>query len=250
MNTFELLTQHKSMRKYKDKAIDKATMERILEAGIRGSNTGNMQIYSIVVTQDPERKKELAKFHFGQKMVSEAAAVITVCVDINRYHKWCMLRNAGTAYDNFLWFLTGTVDATITTQNICVAAEAEGLGFCYLGTVLYNTPEIAGFLNLPKGVVPVTTLTMGYPDENPDMTDRLPLDGVVHYEQYHDYSNTDIENVFRDKENLPFSKEMVRINETENLAQIFTQKRYKKEDNVAISNKLLQYLKEADLMNQ
>ena len=249
MNTMELLMQHRSIRKYKPQAIEQNTLNRILEAGIRGSNTGNMQIYSIVVTQDAERKKELAKFHFGQKMVEDAAAVVTVCVDINRYHKWCMLRNAGTAYDNFLWFATGVVDATIATQNICVAAEAEGLGFCYLGTVLYNAPEIAQYLKLPKGVVPVTTITMGYPDEAPELTERLPLTGVVHYEEYHDYSDEDINNVFAEKENLPFSKEMVRINGTENLAQIFTQKRYKKEDNMFMSQKLLKFLHDSDFMN-
>lgn len=249
MNTIDLLLQHRSIRKYKAQSIEKEKLNRILEAGVRGSNTGNMQIYSIVVTQDAERKKELAKHHFGQKMVVDAGAVVTVCVDINRYHKWCMLRNAGTAYDNFLWFATGVVDATIVTQNICVAAEAEGLGFCYLGTVLYNAPEIANFLELPKGVVPVTTITVGYPDEMPVLTERLPLEGVVHYERYNDYSDSDINRIFEEKENLPFSKEMVKVNNTENLAQIFTQIRYKKADNVMMSKKLLNFLHESCFMN-
>ena len=87
MNTIDLLLQHRSIRKYKAQSIEKEKLNRILEAGVRGSNTGNMQIYSIVVTQDAERKKELAKHHFGQKMVVDAGAVVTVCVDINRYHK-------------------------------------------------------------------------------------------------------------------------------------------------------------------
>ena len=65
MNAIELLMQHRSVRKYKSQPIEQNKLNRILEAGIRGSNTGNMQIYSIVVTQDSERKKELAKFHFG-----------------------------------------------------------------------------------------------------------------------------------------------------------------------------------------
>ena len=249
MNTLDFLTKHTSIRKYKDAAIAPETLSEILEAGTRGSNTGNMQIYSIVVTQDKERKKELAKYHFGQKMVEDAAAVVTVCVDINRYHKWCLQRNAGIAYDNFLWFVSGLEDATITTQNICVAAEAKGLGICYLGTVLYNAPEISAFLNLPKGVVPVTTITMGYPDETPTQTERLPLSGVVHYETYKDYTAEDIDAVFAEKEALPFSKEMVRINQTENLAQIFTQKRYKKEDNMFMSRKLLKFLEESGFMN-
>ena len=67
MNTIELLMQHRSIRKYKSQTIEQSTLTRILETGIRGSNTGNMQIYSIVVTQDSERKKELAKFILVRK---------------------------------------------------------------------------------------------------------------------------------------------------------------------------------------
>lgn len=246
--TLSLLKNHRSVRKYTDQPIPQPLMDQILEAGMRGSNTGNMQIYSVVVTRDAQRKKELAQFHFNQPMVSSAAAVITVCIDINRWNKWCLQRNADPGYDNLLWLLTGTVDATIVSQNICVAAEAAGLGICYLGTVLYNAPEIAQYLNLPKGVVPVTTITMGYPAENPQPSDRLPLDGIVHYEQYNDYSSQQIDSVFSGKENLPQTKELIQQNGTENLAQIFTTKRYTKADNIAISEKLDKYLRDSGFL--
>lgn len=250
MDIIEHLLSHRSIRKYKDQKIEKQLLNKIIEAGIRTSNTGNMQIYSIIVTQDEEKRKELAKFHFNQQMVIDAPVVLTICADVNRFHKWCELRNAGTAYDNFLWFLTGTIDATIVTQNICVAAESEGLGICYLGTVNYNTPEISEFLNIPRGVVPVTTITIGYPDESPEQNERLPLDGVVHYEAYKDYSAEDIERIYQDKEALDFSKEIVKTNGVENLAQVFTQKRYAKKGNEAISKKLITYLKETGFIEE
>lgn len=246
--TLNLLKNHRSVRKYKDQPIEQELLDQILEAGMRGSNTGNMQIYSIVVTRDAQRKKELAKFHFNQPMVANAAAVITVCLDINRWDKWCLQRNADPAYDNLLWLLTGSVDATIVSQNICVAAEAQGLGICYLGTVLYSAPEIAEFLKLPKGVVPITTITMGYTDETPAESDRLPLDSVVHYEQYRDYTPADINKAFAEKENLQLTKDLIKENGTENLAQIFTQKRYTKADNIAISEKLYKYLKDSGFL--
>jgi len=246
--TLEMLKNHRSVRKYKDQPIEQELLDQILEAGMRGSNTGNMQIYSVVVTRDAQRKKELAQFHFNQPMVANAAAVITVCLDINRWDKWCLQRNAGPAYDNLLWLLTGSVDATIVSQNICVAAEAQGLGICYLGTVLYSAPEIAEFLKLPRGVVPITTITMGYPDETPAESDRLPLDSVVHYEEYRDYSPADIDKAFAEKENLQLTKDLIKENGTENLAQIFTQKRYTKADNIAISEKLYKYLKDSGFL--
>lgn len=240
--TISLLKSHRSVRKYTDQPIAQPLLDQILEAGIRGSNTGNMQIYSIVVTRDAKHKADLAKFHFNQPMVTSAAAVVTVCIDINRWDKWCLQRNADPGYDNLLWLLSGAVDATIVSQNICVAAEAAGLGICYLGTVLYNAPEIAEYLKLPKGVVPLTTITMGYPAEEPEASDRLPLHGVVHYEQYNDPTPEQIDMIFSEKENLPQTKVLIEQNGTDNLAQIFTTKRYTKEDNVAISEKLRNYL--------
>ena len=162
MDTINLLQNHRSIRKYKSTPIPSEVLERILECGCRASNTGNMQLYSIVVTQDPNLKQQLSQLHFGQG--SSAPVFLTLCVDINRYHHWCRLRGCDEPYGNLLWLMSGTVDASLCAQNICIAAEAEGLGFCYLGTVLYNTAAIAELLELPHGVMPVITLSMGYPD--------------------------------------------------------------------------------------
>ncbi len=248
MNTIDLLNSHRSIRKFQSRAIEQDKMSRILECGMRASNTGNMQIYSIIVTQQPDNVAALSKLHFGQG--STAPAFLTICVDVNRYHHWCRLRGCDEPYDNFLWLMSGTVDASLAAQNICVAAEAEGLGFCYLGTVMYNTKAIAELLELPKGVVPVVTLCMGYPDEQPAQSERLPLEGVVHDEKYHDYSDDDIERIHRIREEFPFNQEMVRQNGTRNLAEIFTKIRYPKKDNVAISQALLDFVTQAGMMEQ
>ena len=244
--TEELIKRHRSIRKFRDCAIEGDKMERILECGMRASNTGNMQIYSVIVTQERGNVASLSKLHFGQ--CSSAAAFLTICVDVNRYHHWCRLRGCDEPYDNFLWLMSGTVDASLAAQNICVAAEEEGLGFCYLGTVMYNTKAIAEELALPKGVVPVITIAMGYPDEEPQLSERLPLEGVVHQEKYHDYSDDDIERVHRIREEFPFNQEMVRQNGTRNLAEIFTKIRYPKKDNVEISRALLEFVEQAGMM--
>ncbi|MBP5189483.1 MAG: nitroreductase family protein [Bacteroidales bacterium] len=246
MNTIDLINNHRSIRKFKDKPIDKEVMDRILECGMRASNTGNMQIYSIIVTQERDNIEALSKLHFGQG--ATAAAFLTICVDVNRYHHWCRLRGCDEPYDNFLWLMSGTVDASLAAQNICIAAENEGLGFCYLGTVMYNTKNIAELLELPKGVVPVVTLCMGYPDETPSLSERLPLDGVVHQEKYHNYNDDDINRIHRIREEFPFNQEMVRQNGTRNLAEIFTKIRYPKKDNVVISQALMEFVKQAGMM--
>jgi len=80
----ELLKSHRTIRKYKAVDIPEKVLIDILECGIRASNTGNMQLYSIVVTQNVEKKAELAPFHFNQPMVKEAPLVLTICFDIKR----------------------------------------------------------------------------------------------------------------------------------------------------------------------
>lgn len=247
MNTIDLINRHRSIRKFKDLPIEKEKMDRILECGMRAPNTGNMQIYSIIVTEQRDNIEALSKLHFGQG--ATAAAFLTICVDVNRYHHWCRLRGCDEPYDNFLWLMSGTVDATLAAQNICIAAESEGLGLCYLGTVMYNTQAIAKLLELPKGVVPVVTLCMGYPAEEPALSERLPLEGVVHQEKYHDYSDDDIERIHRIREEFPFNQEMVRQNGTRNYCEIFTTKRYPRQMNEEVSAKLEAFLRGSGMMS-
>ena len=245
----DIMKNHRTIRKYSDKNIDDALLNEILEAGVRASTTGNMQVYSIVVTRDKEKKKELAPFHFGQPMVTNAPVVLTFCADFNRFNKWCEQRNAKPGYDNFLSFMTAAIDALLVAQNVCVAAESKGLGICYLGTTTYMADKIIEQLNLPKGVVPITTVTVGYPAEDPGLTDRLPLDAVVHYESYKDYSSVDIDKYYLGKENLEENKAFVKENNKENLAQVFTDVRYKKADNEHFSKVLLDVLKKQEFLD-
>lgn len=243
MNTIDLLNSHRSIRRYKATPIPQDLLDRIVEAGCRASNTGNMQLYSVIVTRDTDRIAQLSKLHFGQG--ATAPLFLTVCIDVNRYHHWCRLRDCDQPYSNLLWLLSATVDASLFAQNICIAAESEGLGFCYLGTVLYNTAAIAKLLDIPTGVVPIITLSMGYPDENPTQSERLPLEGIVHNETYRHYSDRDIDDIHRLREEFPFNQEMVKLNNVRNLAELFTTKRYPRKDNEAISAALRQFLNQA-----
>ncbi len=238
------ILQHRTIRKYKSKMIEKDILDKILEAGTRASTTGNMQVYSIVVSTDNPIKEELWKAHFRQDMVKQAPVVMTFCADFNRFNKWCEQRNAEPAYDNFLSFYTASIDALLVAQNVAIAAESYGLGICYLGTTTYMQNEIVNILDLPKNVLPVTTLVLGYPDEEVELTDRLPISAVVHNEKYKDYSAEDIDKIYEAKENLDSTKELIKINKTENLAQIFTQKRYTKKDNELFSDKFIKMLNE------
>jgi len=234
---------HRSIRKYKPYPIPVNILDRILEAASRASTTGNMQVYSIVVTTDEELKKQLLSCHFNQKMVVEAPVVLTFCADFNRFSLWCRQRQAEPGYNNFLSFFTAAIDALLAAQNACLEAENNGLGICYLGTTTYLANKIIDVLKLPELVVPVTTVVLGYPDENPPLTDRLPINAIVHQETYHDYLPEDIDKIYSEKENSVLYQSFIKEHHLETLAQVFTEKRYTRKDNEFFSEEFLKAIK-------
>lgn len=243
------LKTRRSIRKYADKPVGEDLLRRLLAVAERTQTMGNMQLYSVVATRDAEMKRRLAPAHFNQPMVTQAPVVLTICADFNRTVRWAEQRNAVPGYDNFLSFLNAATDALLFTQTFCNLAEAEGLGICYLGTTLYMPSQIIDVLKLPRLVMPVATLTVGWPDEHPEQTDRLPLDAVVHEEVYRDYSPADIDFYYKEKEALPENRHFVEINHKETLAQVFTDIRYNKKDNEAMSAGLLQALKQQGFLD-
>ncbi len=244
------IAEHRSIRSFESRKIEPAALKIALEAALRGSTCGNMQCYTLIVTQDKEQLKRLSPCHFGQVERMNAPCVVTVCADVARFSAWCKERNAEPQYDNFLWFVNGCIDGIMAAQNLTLEAEAQGLGICVLGTTLYTTDNIIEILELPKGVVPITAIAMGYPAEQPELTDRLPFEAVVHYERYTPNTPEYINELWAEKEQLPQSIELVAENGTENLAQIFTQNRYKGADNIAFSKKYIDTLKRQGFFNQ
>lgn len=246
-NAIDTMLQHRSVRRFTSEAVNPEQLDRILECGLRASNTGNMQLYSVIATQEEPLRSELCKLHFGQ--CATAPLWLTVCTDVARYHQYCRVNGCDEPYDNLLWFVSALVDASLCAQNICVAAESIGLGFCYLGTVNYNTRQIAELLQCPHGVVPVIAIAMGHPDEEPRHSERLGLDAIVHHETYHVPTDEELVAQHSVRDNDPFNKKMVEENGTRNYCEIFTTKRYPREMNVAVSRDLLQFLRDSGMWN-
>lgn len=246
----DILPDRRTIRKYTSKPVNDELLKGLLTVACRASTTGNMQVYSIIITRNEEMKRELAPLHFNQKMIVEAPVVLTFCADFNRFNLWCRLRNAEPGYNNFLSFITAAIDALLVAQTFCIAAESQSLGICYIGTTTYMAHKIVEVLKLPKGVVPVTTVTLGWPAEKPEQTDRLPLEAIIHEETYNDYTSESIVRYYKEKEERKDSQQFVKENNKETLAQVFTDVRYKKADNIHFSRTLLQVLKDQGFMEQ
>lgn len=232
-----------SIRKYSSREVSDELLNRLLEEAERTPTMGNLQLYSVVITRSEEGKKALAPAHFNQPMVTGAPVVLTICADYRRTTLWAENRKAHPGYDNSLSFMNAATDALLFTQTFCNLAEEEGLGTCFLGTTVYMPQMIIDTLKLPKLVMPVATITLGWPDEQPALSERLPLRSIIHQEAYEDYTPEKIDDFYAEKENLEVNKEFVRINHVETLAQVFTDIRYTKKDCEAMSKGLLDALK-------
>ena len=237
------INERKTIRKYSTKDVSEELLNRLLEEAERTPSMGNLQLYSVVVTRSEEKKQQLAPAHFNQPMVTEAPVVLTICADFRRTTLWAQNRKADPGYDNFLSFINAATDALLYTQTFCNLAEAEGLGTCFLGTTVYMPQLIIDTLQLPQLVFPVATITLGWPDEDPSLTDRLPLASIIHQETYEDYTPVRIDRFYAYKENLEENRHFVEINQKETLAQVFTDCRYTRKDNEAMSAGMMEALK-------
>lgn len=239
----ESVKNRRTIRKYSDREVSDKLLNELLETSFRTPTLGNMQLYSIIVTRDADKKAELAPAHFNQPVAKNAPVLLTFCADFNRFCKWCEERKAEPGYRNFHSFFNAAMDALFAAQTFCNLAEEAGLGTCYLGTTTYNEQMIIDILGLPQLVFPVTTVTVGYPAECPEQPDRLPIEGIIHQESYQEYTPTRIDKLYKEKEQREDSRRFVQENNKETLAQVFTDVRYTRKDNEYFSENFMKILR-------
>lgn len=257
MDVFEAINNHRSIRQYKPDPVPEELLSEILAAGIRASSSGNMQSYSIIVTRDRAIRERLYEPHMEQNMVLDAPVLLTFCADFNRMRQWLDLSNAPDNFDNFMSFMIAAIDATLVSQNVALAAEARGLGICYMGSTLASCDRIGEILQMPKSVFPVVGFSLGYPDEDPAPRDRLPMQGLIHDEVYQPQSAEQIREIYEDRELEGWKRymgnealrQMVEEAGVENLAQIYTVVKYTRESHRDFSRAVLDYLEKQDFMN-
>ena len=239
----------RSIRSYTKEEVSDALLNELLTQAMRTQTMGNLQLYSVVVTRSAEMKQRLAPAHFNQPMVTGAPVVLTFCADFRRTTRWAEERQADPGYDNLLSYQNAATDALLYCQTFCNLAEERGLGLCFLGTTVYMPQLIIDVLQLPQLVFPVATITLGWPAEEPALSDRLPLEAIRHDETYLDYTRARIDEMYAEKESLAVNQEFVRMNQKETLAQVFTDCRYTRKDNEAMSEGLCEALRRQGFLN-
>lgn len=244
----EYFFRRRSVRTFTDRPVEQPLLRKIVEQAAKAPTTGNMQLYSVVSTAEPERRTALSALHFNQQAAAGAPTMLTVCADLHRFERWCELSEAKPGLRNLPGFMYAFFDAVIFAQQLTTVAELSGLGTCYLGTTAFNAPEIAELLELPDGVVPLLTLAVGYPAEEGVATERIAIDGILHSERYTAFSDQQIRDIYAPKDKYPANAAFVAENEKSTLAQVFTDVRYPRAMNEEFSTKLSDFLAKQGLM--
>ena len=240
----EYFSKRATVRNYEKRHIPESLLDDILERAMRAPTCGNMQLYSVVVTRNPEKLARLAKEHFNQPASTGADVILTICADFNRFTEWCEASGAKPGYDNFHSFMMALTDAVIYAQQVVTIAEMEGLGTCYLGTVNYNARQISDLLELPNLVVPVASLSLGYPADVATQCERLPLAAIKHTETYRKDAPEEVVELFKAKDEFADNRKFMEENGKESLAQVFTDIRYPESVNLSVSESFMQLLKD------
>ena len=185
--TLETIFQHRSIRTYCDKPIPKDTLELLIAAGQSASNSSNLQSWSLVAVEDPERKDRLSKLSGNQEHIRTCPLFLVWLADLSRLE--ALGKKRGLPYEglNYLELLTvGMIDAALASQNAALAAESIGLSIVYIGGIRNNPEAVAQELCLPPRVFPVFGMCVGYcdPEKSSSIKPRLPQAAIAHREQY------------------------------------------------------------------
>ena len=185
--TMETMLAHRSVRRFSNRNMPDGLLEELIACGQQASTSSNLQAYTIIHIEDPDRKDALAKLCADQTQIHESAVFLAFCADLNR----CKM--AGELHDVVRFdgdfaeaLLLATVDVALVMQNVAVAAESAGLGICMIGAMRNHPGAVGELLELPDYVYAVSGLCIGYPNQEPEVKPRLPIGAVLHQERYLD----------------------------------------------------------------
>ena len=180
----DLIYQHGSVRSYKPDPVPDELIRSIVEAGQRSSTSSNLQMYSVVVVKGQARREELSVLCGQQAFIAQAPVFLAWCADLSRLDRVCQAIGYSHVSGYMENLLLSLVDVSLAAQNATLAAEAHSLGICYIGGIRNNLRQVVEMLQLPRLVFPLFGMTLGYPEREPRTRPRLPLEAILHWEQY------------------------------------------------------------------
>lgn len=174
-NLLNPLKQRRSVRRFQNRLVPEHLIIQMIEMGQRAPTAS--ELYSVILVRDPDKRRQLP-------YKRENAEILVICVDFHRLRY--LLKSQGEdiiEMDSWL-FIWGLIDASLFLQNIITAAEIFGLGSVILGGIALEMRKVCQVLEIPKYVIPIAGLAVGYADEDPPLRPRLDINNVLHLDRY------------------------------------------------------------------
>ncbi len=185
----ERFLNHRSVRHFADQPISEEIAVGLVAAAQSAATSSNLQLWSIVSVQDPNRRSKIAHFCGDQKHVETCGLFFAFLADV---HRICAAAQRvgekadGLDYTEF--YTMAVIDAALAAERMVCAAEALGLGICYIGGLRNHPQGIKELLGFPEGVFGVFGLCIGWPAEpvTAEIKPRLAQEAVWFKEKYCD----------------------------------------------------------------
>jgi len=185
----ESLFKHKSIRKYKNQPLEEEKLKLIIKAAQAAPTWCNGEQVSIILVKEQSQKNKMKDLCWGQSYIGTCSVFLVFCADF--YRCSIAFEKAGKTKEEFEKYVKnidtvfiGCHDVGICLQNAVVAAESMGLGTVDIGAIRSKSLEVAKELNLPKYVIPICGLCIGYPDADPGLKPRLPMSAICFEGKY------------------------------------------------------------------
>ncbi|ONI46484.1 hypothetical protein AN640_03395 [Candidatus Epulonipiscium fishelsonii] len=234
----ESLYNRKSVRAFTNQEVRKEVKEELLKATVQAPTAGNQMLYSIIDVTDLKLKKILAESCDNQSFIEKAPLVFIFVADYTRWHRSFSIAGANPREIGVGDLFLSITDATIAAQNMVVAAEALGLGSCYIGDILERCELHKELLHLPEKAVPVCMLVLGYPTEQQrsrSKPTRFDIKYIVGENSYPHLSDDDLINCYNSREDSTKS-----FNEYMN---VFCTRKFNSNFSVEMNRSVKEYLK-------
>jgi nitroreductase len=205
--TIDLLLNRRSVRSYAETPLARQVKDQILQAAMRAPTAGNMMLYSIIEVEDQALKDRLAVTCDDQPFIARAPYLLLFAADYQRWYdyylaagveKLCQEHGIPLRRPAEGDMMLAVCDALIAAHTATVAAEALGIGSCYIGDILEHYEIHREMFALPQYVLPVALICFGYPlPGQPDkLRPRFGQEFVVHQNAYHHLDASELEQMF------------------------------------------------------
>ena len=193
----DLLKSHRSIRKFRADPVPAETLHELIQAGQGAASSSFLQGVSVIQVNRPESRSRLARIANNQAYVETAPVFLVFCADLRRSSNCCEMHDAVATRGFTEQFIIATVDVALFAQNVATAAESAGLGICYIGALRNDPAGVCELLEIPEDVYPVFGMCLGFPDQDPEIKPRLPLEVVLKQDSYLDEDESDIQDYDR-----------------------------------------------------